>query len=169
MRKYARVLSAVLGIVLVPSAIGLVAASCGDDPVGVEACRTIETARCEATTACGVSDTESQYCVAFYRDQCLHGIANTHADLSANATTACVDAIRSVAGCARTGAMSMAQCPTIALVADKDPASVLPCAIIKRTPQVLNACAFLTPNADDGSSSSASSSSSSSSGDAGSD
>jgi len=133
----------------------------------MEACRTIETARRDATTACGVSEADSQYCVAFYRDQCLHGMANTHADLSANATNACVEAIRAVAGCARTGAMSMAQCPTIALVAGKDPASVLPCAIIKRTPDVLSACAFLTTNDGDGSSSS--SSSSSSSGDAGSD
>ena len=160
MRKYARLLSATLGFILVPSAVGVFVSACGDEPVGIEACRLIETARCEATTACGVSEADSEYCVAFYRDQCLHGMANKSADLSAESTTACVEAIRAVAACARTGATSMAQCPTITLVAGKDPASD-PCTIVKRTPQILNACGFLTPNDDDGSGTSSSSSSSS--------
>lgn len=160
-RKYARLLSAILGFVLVPSAFGVFVSACGDEPVGIEACRSIETARCEATKACDVSEADSAYCVAFYRDQCLHGMVNKNADLSAESTTACVDAIRAVAACAQTGAMSMAQCPTITLIAGKDPASVLPCAIVKRTPQVLNACGFLTPNDDDGLGTSSSSSSSS--------
>jgi hypothetical protein len=158
-RKYARFLSATLGFVVVPSVCAVVVSACGDDPVGIEACRLIESARCEATTACGVSEADATYCVAFYRDQCLHGMANTHAELSSASTNACVDAIRAAAACARAGAMSMAQCPTIALIAGEDPTTVLPCAVVKRTPQVLAACGFLTPNDDDGSSSSSSSSS----------
>lgn len=160
-RKYARLLFATLGFVLVPSAFGVFVFACSDDPVGIEACRLIETARCEATTACGVSEADSVYCVAFYRDQCLHGMKNKAADLSSESTTACVDAIRTVAGCARAGAMSMAQCPTITLVAGYDPAVVRPCDIVNRAPQVLNACEFLTEKNDDGLGTSSSSSSSS--------
>jgi hypothetical protein len=88
-------------------------------------------------------------------------MANANAEVTSESTTACVDAIHAVADCARTGATSMTQCPTIALVASADPASILPCAIVKRTPQVLKACDFLTSTAEGTSSSSSSSSSSS--------
>jgi hypothetical protein len=142
-RKNARVLFTVVALAIVGSVSGAFVSACSGDAVNVEACRQIETARCESATACGVSDAESQYCSAFYRDQCLHGMANPEADPSSAAVTACIDAVRATSGCARAGAGTMAQCPTIALVSGIDPATILPCAIIKRTPELLNACGFL--------------------------
>jgi hypothetical protein len=44
----------------------------------------------------------------------------------------------------------MAQCSNIGLVASAN-AATLPCAIINRTPELLSACAFLTPGVDAGS------------------
>ncbi|MBK9263516.1 MAG: hypothetical protein IPM54_27380 [Polyangiaceae bacterium] len=148
MRKNARVLSAAVALAIVGSLSGAFASACTGDAVGVEACQQIEAARCESATACGVSDTESQYCSAFYRDQCLHGMTNPGSDPSTASINACTEAIHATAGCARTGAASMAQCPTIALASGVDPTTILPCAIIKRTPEVLSACAFIQPTGD---------------------
>jgi hypothetical protein len=84
------------------AALALVIA-CGTDPIGVETCRRIETARCESAPACGVDlgtpvhrgdDPKSAVaaCVRFYEDACLHGIAGPE-DPGAVKTQACVDAI----------------------------------------------------------------------------
>src|SRR4051812_33957863 len=70
-------------------ALGLTTAlACGTEPVGVEACRRIETARCENAFSCGIDlskpvhrgDTPSLdvgACKRYYEDACLHGLVTT--------------------------------------------------------------------------------------------
>ena len=80
----------------------LLSSACGNDAVGVEACRTIEEARCKRAPQCGVDmsvpvhrDSPSHdvdACIRYYNDACLHGLA-TDKDPGGVATQACVDAI----------------------------------------------------------------------------
>jgi hypothetical protein len=62
---------------------GTAVAACGNDAVGVDACKQIEDARCHRAPACGIS-LEPPYhtsggdidaCVRFYQTACLHGLA----------------------------------------------------------------------------------------------
>jgi hypothetical protein len=77
------------------------AAGCGTKAVGVNDCREIEEARCEAAAHCGdqipVDDVDA--CKRFYRDQCLHGLA-TENDPSSSAVRDCVAAIAGAGHCA---------------------------------------------------------------------
>ena len=130
----------------------LAPASCGTDAVGVDACRAIETARCEAATACGFTQEKVDACTLFYRDQCLHGIEN--ADAGAPATEvvdACVAAVNATATCARAKATKIGGCAGIALVPEADPA-LAPCTILQQKVELLAACAFAAavPAADAG-------------------
>jgi hypothetical protein len=59
---------------------------CSTDAVGVEACRTIQTARCEVAPAClgqeeFAIETEEQVenCKTYYIDGCLVGVENSNA------------------------------------------------------------------------------------------
>lgn len=124
--------------------IVLAPASCGSDAVGVEACRSIETARCEAATACGFSDEKVQSCTLFYRDQCLHGIEN--ADAGAPATEVvdgCIAAVNATAACAKAGAKTLDGCAGAALLASADP-TLTPCVVLTDKVDLLAACAFAT-------------------------
>jgi hypothetical protein len=80
-----------------------IALACGTEPVGVDTCRKIETARCESAPACGIDlgspthngdDPKSAVasCIRYYDDACLHGIAAPE-DPGSVKTQACVDAI----------------------------------------------------------------------------
>ena len=76
-------------LVLAALALGLTGAlACGPDPVGLEACRQIEAARCENAHSCGLSlanpvhrgDSPSldvAACKRYYEDACLHGLVTT--------------------------------------------------------------------------------------------
>ncbi|MDI1478789.1 hypothetical protein [Polyangium sp. y55x31] len=143
-RKPRHLLAAVLGVLA-----GSVASACGTDAVGIDACREIETARCEALPACGGTEAEATYCIDLYRDQCLHGI-QSGVEPGADATARCVEAVRAVAACARAGAASMADCPAEPLVAAADPAAITPCVVITRRPEQLADCAFVASTADAG-------------------
>ncbi len=53
--------------------------SCGSDAIGIESCRDIEAARCNAAAFCPEAReraSEVADCKNFYHDQCLHGIEN---------------------------------------------------------------------------------------------
>lgn len=128
---------------------GSAASACGTDAVGIDACREIETARCEALQACGGTETQSTYCIDLYRDQCLHGI-QSGVEPGADATARCVEAVQAVAACARAGAATMADCPAEPLVASADPAAIAPCLVITRKPEQLADCAFVASTADAG-------------------
>ena len=124
--------------------VGLTPAGCGTDAVGVDACRTIENARCEAATACGFTEEKVQACVLFYRDQCLHGVANADAGEPATASTdACVAAVNATAACAKSGAKSIAGCAGAALITGGD-ATLTPCVVLQERVEILAACAFAT-------------------------
>jgi len=90
---------------LAPTALGIVvvaalAFACGTEAVGVDACRTIENARCRRAPACGVdlsrpvreTGDDVQSCIRYYRDACLHGLASRN-DPGALAVDACAAAI----------------------------------------------------------------------------
>ena len=96
--------------------LGLAGAfACGTEPVGVDACRKIEGARCENAKSCGINlstpvhrrdaptpDGQDQQdvgaCKRFYEDACLHGLVTT-VDPGAVATQACIDAINNTQDC----------------------------------------------------------------------
>jgi len=126
------------------------AGGCGADAVAIDACRRIETARCEASTACGLSQEESTYCLALYRDQCLHGIQNKTGDPDQTMVDACVAAVRATEACVRAGAQSMAECAAAPLVASQSPAAIAPCTVIQRKPEWLSACSFVASDEDAG-------------------
>ena len=85
-------LSAVCAFALV-SATG-----CETDAQGVDDCRAIEQARCEAAKSCGmVSDVPA--CQRFYRDQCLHGLPVSPP--GSVRLEACVATIRAAGVCAQ--------------------------------------------------------------------
>lgn len=74
--------------------------ACGNDAVGVDACRQIESARCRQAPACGIS-LEPPYhtsggdvdgCIRFYDTACLHGLAvGNPGGAAVNACVAAID------------------------------------------------------------------------------
>ncbi len=81
---------------------------CGTDAVGVDECRDIESARCEAGAFCGLVEDVEQ-CKRFYRDQCLHGLANGDRPGSPQ-VKACIATIRAAGECAKAGVEDVASC-----------------------------------------------------------
>ena len=94
--SYLRSLSATL--LSAVTTFSLVTASgCGTSAVGVDECRDIEQARCEAGNPCGIV-TDVDACKRYYRDHCLHGLATKPpADAS---VSACVQVILAAGRCA---------------------------------------------------------------------
>jgi hypothetical protein len=88
-------------LALAAAATGLVPA-CSGSAVGVDACKSVEDARCRAASACGVSlqppystaGTDVDACIRFYDVACLHGLAGG-SDPGPTALNACVAAIAS--------------------------------------------------------------------------
>lgn len=87
-------------LALLLAAIGVaVVVACGTDATGIETCRKVETARCEAAPACNVSlaspphpSGDVQGCIDFYHDACLHGLEVD--DPGGPSADACVKAIQ---------------------------------------------------------------------------
>jgi hypothetical protein len=70
--------------------------------VGVEECRSIETARCAAARSCdnGITSDEKQTeCERFAHDNCLHGLPGSDVPRQSQ-VDACVAAIRAAGACA---------------------------------------------------------------------
>ena len=87
----ASLLSATLSFALVTSS------GCSTEAVGIDDCRDIEYARCEAGKPCGiVPDVEA--CKRFYRDHCLHGLAGEQPPSAA--VNDCVTVIEAAGQCA---------------------------------------------------------------------
>jgi len=79
--------------------IGLVA--CATDAVGVDSCRKIEYARCDAASHCPTtfgSKINPSACRLFYRDHCLHGLS--YDDPGAVQVGDCVRDIVALGACA---------------------------------------------------------------------
>ena len=112
------------------SALGVaLGTGCGNDAVGVDACRAIEAERCRWVVACGIdvgprrADDKSPVddCVRYYDDACLHGLTLATTEPNGTQLQACVDAIHAATTCD-----------------------------IVNTPEADPACAFLKPTADAG-------------------
>ncbi len=117
------------------------AAGCDTGAVGVDECREIETARCEAADACGLID-DLEACKRFYRDHCLHGFPGDDAPSQVKVDR-CVGTLKAVETCRRSGTKQLADCKkpptsttTVANVCD-----------IVREPELADECAFLIPGA----------------------
>ncbi|WP_437330422.1 hypothetical protein [Sorangium sp. So ce381] len=136
----------------------ITAPSCGNDAVGVDACRRIERARCEAAAVCpewiGSGDAEERVntCVEFYWDQCLHGIESgagggpAAAEPTTAQVDACVAAVGEARACASAKVASMAECSAAPLAEGIDRA-ISPCVVITAQAEALEACAFVAaPN-----------------------
>jgi hypothetical protein len=88
------------GGVCAAGVLAIAASQCGSSAVGVDACRRIESARCDRAPACQVpldvpnytSGTAAEACVRFYDTACLHGL--TVSDPGGAAVNACVTAIQ---------------------------------------------------------------------------
>ncbi|WP_437321335.1 hypothetical protein [Sorangium sp. So ce385] len=142
-------------------AVTLAIQSCGTAAVGIDACRQIETARCEAAAACpawvGSADADEKVdaCVEFVWDQCLHGIENAGTEdnpapePTASQIQACVDAIGATRKCAADNVASMAEC-SAAPPADGADGALSPCEVITERAHALKACAFVVRPPDAG-------------------
>jgi hypothetical protein len=89
-----------LGVISALTAFGLTAGGCDTDAVGIDACRDIELARCEAAQYCGRID-DVPACRRFYRDHCLHGLADGVEAPSKDQVEACVKTIENAGKCAK--------------------------------------------------------------------
>ncbi|WP_437942170.1 hypothetical protein [Sorangium sp. So ce341] len=144
----------VAAVLLGLGAVTLATQSCGTAAVGIDACRQIETARCEAAAACpawvGSADADERVdaCVEFVWDQCLHGIENAGTEdhpapePTGSQIKACVDAVGATRKCAADNVASMAECSAAPLVDGADEA-ISPCDVITRRAHALEACAFV--------------------------
>lgn len=145
--------------------VGALASGCGPQPVGVESCRQIETARCEAAAACGLSEDDVANCKLVYQDQCLHGIQNADHRPTEAETEACVAAVKAAGACAADGAKKIGECKDAPSVTGSE--NIPPCDLVLSDAHELSACSFVRAAEGDTTSSSSSSSSSGSGGSTG--
>jgi hypothetical protein len=114
-------------------------AGCGTDAVGVEACRSIESARCEAALACGLVQDVAQ-CRRFTRDHCLHGLAVE--EPGSRGLARCVADIETAGSCARSNGRrsTVAECDEATLGTEAQRV----CEIVQE-PELAPRCQFLVP------------------------
>lgn len=125
-----------------------VSSGCGPEPIGVESCRRIEGARCEAAASCGFSEDDVADCKLIYADQCLHGIENKGHRPIESETDACIAAITAAGACAAAGVTKISDCPEAPLAAGA--ADDSPCDIVLSVADHLDACAFVAIDGDAG-------------------
>jgi len=122
-----------------PLLVILAPTSCGTNAKGIEDCRSIELARCEASSPCGVIQDVGE-CQRFYRDHCLHGLAVSPP--GGDVVNACVEAIRAAGACA-------ASVDGIDCVPPSPSTPEAACNAVQH-PEKLNACSFLRTTPDEG-------------------
>jgi hypothetical protein len=136
--SYLRALAATL-LATTTSFCLVTASGCGTAAIGIDDCRDIEQARCQAAVKCGmISDADG--CERYYRNHCLHGLPVKPP--AGDSVPRCVEVIQAAASCAEAD-------PTIELK-DCDPVVATPkvgflyaCDVVshpERTPE----CAFLS-------------------------
>ena len=136
--------SAPLSAATLAGLIGLVlsaAYGCGTDAVGIEDCRQIEQARCDAGAACGVvKDVDA--CKRFYRDHCLHGLAIADSP-GPTRVKACVTALAAAAQCEREFGP---QAPTASCGAEIGLTGLTSACEVVSRPEETEPCRFLVPD-----------------------
>ncbi len=136
--------------------VALVLSACGNEAVGIEECRSIESARCEVAPNCEDTDqafgisTEDQVrnCQTFYHDHCLLGIENDTETPSEGAGEDCATAIRAISTCKANGITDLAECMNGDEPVAMEEAGKTPCEAIA-TPEVITACAFIVKPAEE--------------------
>jgi hypothetical protein len=137
---------------------GIAFLSCSTGAVGVQACQSIEFARCVQAPLCTPGFNVNQ-CELFYRDECLVGIENSTPDADPSTLApACVQALDAVAACVQMGADAGCFAGYLAFDASPDAAcndfstdASLGCNLILNCPEALTACNFLAALPDGGS------------------
>jgi hypothetical protein len=121
------------------------AAACGTDAIGIDACQKIEQFRCDLAPYCaaGTTEEDTASCKVFYRDQCQHGLENNERTPSNGEVDACLDALNRAASCHVSGRATLAECPDIALASGIVGSAVAPCTLVMEHPEYLAACAFI--------------------------
>jgi hypothetical protein len=134
----------ILALVSALTAFGLTGGGCTTDAVGIDACRDIETARCEAAQYCGrIEDVEA--CQRFYRDHCLHGLAEGVSEPAADAVADCVATIEKAGECAKGDRFArLEDCPQ---VTREDDGATFACQIVL-FPEWSAECSFLGKRGD---------------------
>jgi hypothetical protein len=97
-RPISRVRRAFAAVALLSTAGVVTGPGCSTDAVGIDECRQIEHARCEAASHCGIVD-DVESCQRFYRDHCLHGLSVESP--GAIVIESCVGVIQRAGECAR--------------------------------------------------------------------
>lgn len=117
---------------------------CGTDAKGVEDCRDIERARCNAAKSCGIV-TDVEACQRFYRDHCLHGLAALPP--SPTAVDDCVETINTAGSCASTvGAeATLVECRETAADGVLDASGAMTACDLVKKPELAERCSFLSP------------------------
>lgn len=128
---------------LLYGAAALGSPGCGTDAVGIDDCRDIERARCEAASHCGRID-DVEECQRFYRDQCLHGLSVESP--GAIAVERCVDVIRKAGECARDNGGTDAAIDDCDPEPSSDTVDVDTACDLVLFPERSAECSFLTPN-----------------------
>ena len=115
---------------------------CGTDAVGVESCRDIERARCDAAATCGTVD-DAASCRRFYHDQCLHGLPVP--DPGKYLVQGCVEMIERARACAVAGPeTALADC---ALEVTSQASVSTVCELVA-APELGSECRFLAPDSE---------------------
>ena len=119
---------------------------CGTSAVGIDDCRRIETARCNAAVYCPdvFGSIDAKACSRFYRDQCLHGLLISDSP-GRPAVTRCVDAIDKLGRCVRDNGTSASVGDCGASTLDQNVQGV--CDLVAK-PELIPDCAFLQPPED---------------------
>ncbi|APR76210.1 Hypothetical protein A7982_01557 [Minicystis rosea] len=154
MRPVARLL---LAAVLASLPVGFALVSCGTDAQNIEACRQIESVRCDLAPAC-TAGFDVAACKRFYRDACLLGTGNPDAGDLNTLAPPCIAALQACGtgaaeagtgvGCPGQTLRTGATCQMLnATLVDGGPVYVelelTPCNIIMHCPEVLEACAWV--------------------------
>ncbi len=134
---HALLFAAGLGCAITPVVLS---AGCGPSAVGVEACRRIEDARCDAAASCGMAKDQIADCKLFYQDQCLHGIENTAHRPTEAELSACIASVKATAACADGGVKTMSACADAPVLDEAK--GVAPCDVLLSAAHQLTACAF---------------------------
>lgn len=140
--SYFRTLSATLLSAAATFSI-VTASGCGTDAVGVEDCRDIEQARCEAGSACldasGAPLIEDvAACKRFYRDHCLHGLSVKSPGQAT--VSACVQVIQAAGRCAKDDPNSDLSCTET--TSNPHRGFTLACDVFAH-PELADECSFL--------------------------
>jgi hypothetical protein len=122
--------------------------ACDTEAAGVDSCRKIEYARCDAASHCSATfgAIDSSACRRFYRDHCLHGLPVPDPGLAK--VNACVRDITELGECAAQGQdVSIETCiPDKSITWDAEITTV--CSLISQ-PEKIVSCSFLNPTETD--------------------